>query len=218
MIIEEKGEIYMKVIAINGSPRKNGNTSQALKVMADELEQQGIEVETIQIGQLNIHGCIGCGYCWTSEENHCVFKDDIVNETAKKMRKADGFILASPTYYAGIAGTMKSFLDRVFYTSSDYFKYKVATSISVVRRAGGVDVVHQLNNYLNLAQTVMPPSQYWTIAYGLEKGEVHHDEEGIQTLRKNAKSMAWLLKTIDFGKENIPVPAEEDRAMTNFVR
>ncbi|WP_055668205.1 flavodoxin family protein [Desnuesiella massiliensis] len=208
----------MKVIAINGSPRKNGNTSQALKVMTDELEQQGIEIEIIQIGQLNIHGCIGCEYCFTSEENHCVFKDDIVNEVAKKMREADGFILASPTYYAGIAGTMKSFLDRVFYTSSDYFKYKVATSISVVRRAGGVDVVHQLNNYLNLAQTVMPPSQYWTVAYGLEKGEVHQDEEGIQTLRKNARSMAWLLKTIDAGKEKIPVPVEEDHVMTNFIR
>ncbi|WWU65534.1 flavodoxin family protein [Clostridium baratii] len=208
----------MKVIAINGSPRKNGNTSQALKIMADELEGQGIEVEIIQIGHLNIRGCIGCGYCRTSEENQCVFKDDIVNDVAKKMREADGFILASPTYYAGIAGTMKAFLDRVFYTSSKYFKYKVATSISVVRRAGGVDVVHQLNNYLNLAQTVMPPSQYWTIAYGLAKGEVIQDKEGIQTIRKNARSMAWLLNIIDAGKEKIPAPVDEDHVMTNFIR
>lgn len=208
----------MKVIAINGSPRKNGNTSQALKIMADELEGQGIEVEIIQIGHLNIHGCIGCGYCRTSADNQCVFKDDIVNDVAKKMREADGFILASPTYYAGIAGTMKAFLDRVFYTSSKYFKYKVATSISVVRRAGGVDVVHQLNNYLNLAQTVMPPSQYWTIAYGLAKGEVIQDKEGIQTIRKNARSMAWLLNIIDAGKEKIPAPVDEDHVMTNFIR
>lgn len=208
----------MKVIAINGSPRKNGNTIQALKIMADELEGQGIEVEIIQIGHLNIRGCIGCGYCRTSEENQCVFKDDIVNDVAKKMREADGFILASPTYYAGIAGTMKAFLDRVFYTSSKYFKYKVATSISVVRRAGGVDVVHQLNNYLNLAQTVMPPSQYWTIAYGLAKGEVIQDKEGIQTIRKNARSMAWLLNIIDAGKEKIPAPVDEDHVMTNFIR
>ena len=208
----------MKVIAINGSPRKDGNTNQALKIMAHELEQQGIEVEIIHIGHLNIHGCIHCGYCWTSEGNHCVFKDDIVNETAKKMREADGFILGSPTYYAGIAGTMKAFLDRVFFTSSGYFKYKAATSISVVRRAGGVDVVHQLNNYLNLAQTVIPPSQYWTVAYGMDKGEIIQDEEGIQTIRKNARSMAWLLKIIDAGKENIPVPVEEDHVMTNFIR
>jgi multimeric flavodoxin WrbA len=208
----------MKVIAINGSPRKNGNTDQALKIMTDELEQQGIEVEIIQIGHLDIHGCIHCGYCWTSEGNHCVFKNDIVNETAKKMREADGFILGSPTYYAGIAGTMKAFLDRVFFTSSGYFKYKVATSISVVRRAGGVDVVHQLNNYLNLAQTVMPPSQYWTVAYGMDKGEIIKDEEGIQTIRKNARSMAWLLKIIEAEKENIPAPVEEDHVMTNFIR
>ncbi len=208
----------MKVIAINGSPRKDGNTNQALKIMAHELERQGIEVEIIHIGHLNIHGCIHCGYCWTSEGNHCVFKDDIVNETAKKMREADGFILGSPTYYAGIAGTMKAFLDRVFFTSSGYFKYKAATSISVVRRAGGVDVVHQLNNYLNLAQTVIPPSQYWTVAYGMDKGEIIQDEEGIQTIRKNARSMAWLLKIIDAGKENIPVPVEEDHVMTNFIR
>ncbi|CUX47480.1 2-amino-4-deoxychorismate dehydrogenase [Clostridium sp. C105KSO15] len=208
----------MKVIAINGSPRKDGNTNQALKIMAHELEQQGIEVEIIHIGHLNIHGCIHCGYCWTSEGNHCVFKDDIVNETARKLREADGFILGSPTYYAGIAGTMKAFLDRVFFTSSGYFKYKVATSISVVRRAGGVDVVHQLNNYLNLAQTVIPPSQYWTVAYGMDKGEMIQDEEGIQTIRKNARSMARLLKIIDAGKENIPVPVEEDHVMTNFIR
>ncbi len=186
----------MKVIAINGSPRKGGNTSHALEVMADELRQQDIEVEIIQIGQLNIHGCISCGYCFTSEESHCVFKDDIVNEVAKKMREADGFILASPTYYAGIAGTMKAFLDRVFYTSSDYFKYKVATSIAVVRRAGGVDVVHQLNNYLNLAETVMPPSQYWTIAYGLEKERLTRMEKAFRHFVKMLAQWLGSLKQL----------------------
>lgn len=190
----------MKVIAINGSPRKNGNTSQALKIMADELEQHSIEVEIIQIGQLNIHGCIGCGYCWTSEENHCVFKDDIVNEVAKQMREADGFILASPTYYAGIAGTMKAFLDRVFFTSSDYFKYKVATSISVVRRAGGVDVIHQLNNYLNLAQTVMPPSQYWTVAYGMEKEKLFRMKKGFRLFVKMLDQWAGYLRQLTLEK------------------
>ncbi len=208
----------MKVIAINGSPHKAGNTSAALKLMAEELEQEGIEVETIQVGQLAVHGCISCGHCYNSENNQCVFKDDIVNEAAAKMREADGFILACPTYYAGIAGTMKSFLDRVFYTSSRYFKYKVGTSISVVRRAGGVDTVHQLNNYLNLAQTVTPPSQYWTIGYGRVEGEVLQDGEGIQTIRKNARAMAWLLKVIDASKDSIPLPKEEQRVMTNFIR
>lgn len=210
--------LIMKVIAINGSPHKAGNTSAALKLMAEELEQEGIEVETIQIGQHAIHGCIGCGHCRKSENNRCVFTDDIVNEAAAKMREADGFILASPTYYAGIAGTMKSFLDRVFYTSSSHFKYKVGTSISVVRRAGGVDTVHQLNNYLNLAQTVTPPSQYWTVGYGRVEEEVLQDGEGVQTIRKNARAMAWLLKIIDAGKGSIPLPKDEPKVMTNFIR
>lgn len=208
----------MKVIAINGSPRPDGNTAKALEIMANELRGEKIDVEIIQVGHHDIHGCIACGRCAASPDHQCVFKDDIVNEAAAKMRAADGFILASPTYYAGIAGTMKAFLDRVFYTSSGYFKFKVATSISVVRRAGGVDVVHQLNNYLSLAETVLPPSQYWTSAFGQQKGEVLADGEGIQTLRKNARAMAWLLKTVALGKERFPLPQEEDRVVTNFIR
>lgn len=208
----------MKVIAINGSPNENGNTARALGIMAEELRKQNIAVEIIQVGHQNIHGCTACGYCWTSDKNQCIFKDDILNEVSMKIREADGFILGSPTYYAGIAGPMKSFLDRLFFSSSDYFKYKVATSVAVVRRAGAVDVIHQLNNYLNLAQTVIPPSQYWTIAYGMDKGEILQDGEGIQTIRKNARAMAWLLTLIDAGKDTIPLPEDEERIMTNFIR
>jgi len=186
--------------------------------MAEELERQGIEVETIQIGQMKIQGCIRCMHCRTSEGNRCVNKDDIVNEVAAKMRAADGFILASPTYYAGIAGTMKDFLDRAFFSSVFHFKYKVGTSVAVVRRAGGVDVVHQLNNYLNLSQTVIAPSQYWTVGYGADSGEVISDEEGVQTLRRNAQYMAWLLKIIEETKDKIPHPADEPRVRMNFIR
>ncbi|MDR0767689.1 MAG: flavodoxin family protein [Methanosarcinales archaeon] len=208
----------MKVIAINGSPRADGNTAAALKVMSDELEKAGIDVEIIHVGSEQIHGCKACSYCRTSENNQCVIKDDSVNEIALKMREADGFILASPTYYAGISGTMKCFLDRVFYSSSRYFKYKVATSAAVVRRAGGVDVTHQLNNFLTLAETITPPSQYWMVGYGAAKGEVLKDDEGIQTLRKNARAMAWLLKVVDAGKCSVPFPEEEQRVMMNFIR
>ena len=208
----------MKVIAINGSPRANGNTAMALGWMTEELELQGIETETVQIGQREFHGCIACGYCEDSVQNLCVFQQDIANELILKMRQADGFLLGCPTYYGGIPGPMKSFLDRVFFSSSPYFRYKVATSVAVVRRAGGVDVVHQLNNYLNLAQTVIPPSQYWTIAYGMEGNEVLEDAEGMQTLRMNARSMAWLLKLIDAGKETLPPPEDEERVITNFIR
>lgn len=208
----------MKVIAVNGSPHKRGNTSAVLDVMTAELAKEGIEAEVIQIGEKLIHGCIGCGYCRTSEDHQCVFKDDMVNDVSKKMRKSDGIILAAPTYYAGIPGTMKAFLDRVFYSSSSYFKYKVGTAAAVVRRTGGLEVADQLNHFFNLAEMVSPPSQYWMVGYGRIAGEVLRDAEGIQTIRKNARAMAWLLKVIDAGGNSIPFPEEEERVMTNFIR
>jgi len=208
----------MKVTAINGSPQKDGNTHAALVAMGEILGSEGIDVEILHVGAKGIHGCIACGYCWTSKDNLCVFKDDVVNEYSLKMRASDGIILGAPTYYAGIAGDMKCFLDRVFFSSSRYFKHKVGTGIAVVRRAGGVDVVHQLMNFFNLAETITPPSQYWTVAYGMEKGEAAQDGEGMQTLRRNARSMAWLLKVLDATKATIPPPAGEERVMTNFIR
>jgi multimeric flavodoxin WrbA len=204
--------MLMKVIAINGSPRTNGNTATALKIMEEELEKEGISVEIVNIG----HGCTACGYCWENDE--CVFKDDPVNETAAKIREADGFILASPTYYAGIAGAMKSFLDRLFFSASSDFRYKVASAVTAVRRTGGIDTLHQLKNYLDLAQTVTPPSQYWTVVYGRAEGEMTQDGEGVQTIRKNARAMAWLIKVIEAGKKTIPLPQEEERVFTNFIR
>ena len=199
----------MKVIALNGSPRKDGNTAAALKIMAEELEKEGIAVETINIGHLAIHGCTACGYCADSKNNECIFKDDPVNETAAKIREADGFIIASPTYYAGIAGTMKSFLDRLFYSSSRHFKYKTAAAVTAVRRTGGIDTLHQLKNYLDLAQTVTPPSQYWTVVYGRAEGEMTQDGEGVQTTRRNARAMAWLMKVVSEGKKTVPLPTVE---------
>jgi multimeric flavodoxin WrbA len=208
----------MKAIAINGSPNKNGNTAIVLKLMAEELSKEGIEVETIQIGDKKLHGCTACGYCMRPESEGCVFKDDIVNETAQKMREADGIILGAPTYYGGIPGTMKSFLDRVFFSDPGTFKYKVGAAVAVVRRAGGVDVTRQLHNYFDLAEILTPPSQYWMAAYGMDKSEVLQDFEGIQTIRKNARAFAWLLKVVSAGREKFPTPPEEDRIMTNFIR
>ncbi|GAB7140439.1 flavodoxin family protein [Deferribacterales bacterium RsTz2092] len=206
----------LKVVAINGSPRSNGNTARALRVMTDELEVAGIATETVHIGNKSIAGCLACGACANTSDNLCVQKD-IVNEVALKVRAADGFILGSPTYYAGIAGTMKAFLDRMFYSSSRYFRYKVATMVSVVRRTGGLDVQHQLDNYLGLAGTITPPSQYWRVVYGREQGEALQDAEGIQTMRANARDMAWLLKTLDASKA-IPKPETEKRVWTHFIR
>jgi multimeric flavodoxin WrbA len=211
----------MKVVAINGSSHKDGNTAAVLEAMAQVLNEEGIDTEILQAGGQSIHGCVDCGYCRKSEGNRCVFNDDVVNAFSAKMRDADGIIIGAPTYYSGIPGDMKSFLDRTFFSSSSYFKYKVGTAAAVVRRAGGVDVIHQLMNYFNLAETVTPPSQYWTIAYGRDKREVLRDYEGMQTLRKNARAMAWLIKVIDASKGKIPTPdetAQEQRVFTNFIR
>jgi len=206
----------MHVIAINGSPHKNGNTFIVLQAMTAEFEKEGITTEIIHIGDELIHGCIGCAYCRKSENNQCVFKDDLVNEVAQKLRAADGFIFGSPTYYGGVAGTMKSFLDRLFYSSSKYLKNKVATSVAVARRAGTLDAVNQMNNFLKLGQTIMPASQYWPVVFGGAGGEVLQDGEGMQTVRKTAQSMAWILKSL--AAAALPIPEEEKRIMTNFIR
>jgi multimeric flavodoxin WrbA len=209
----------MKVIALNGSPRQESNTGKALLAMAEELAKDSIETEIITVGNQNIHGCHGCGYCFKSEGHHCAITMDCLNEVADKARAADGIILGAPTYYAGIAGAMKSFLDRLFYTSRQYFRGKAGASVAIARRAGAVDTIHQLNNYLNLAEMVISPSQYWVIAFGMEQGEIFKDLEGIQTIRRHARALAWLLKMIEATKTALPFPSgTEDRARTNFIR
>ena len=208
----------MRVIAINGSPHKNGNTYESLAVITGELQKQGIETEIVHIGNKVIRGCTGCKYCQKNEENNCVFNDDAVNETALKMAGADGIILGSPVYYSGIAGTMKSFLDRVFYTKSKYFRYKVCTAVVAVRRSGGVDTFHQLNNYFNLGEMIIVPSHYWSVIHGRNPGEVLLDSEGIQTVREVGKSMTWLMKSLDHAKNVIEKPEREEREWTHFIR
>ena len=211
----------LKVIAINGSPKRDGNTAEAIRAMAEVLREDGIETETLQVGGEPIRGCAACGHCRKSERNLCAFTDDAVNDFSLKMRSAEGIILGAPTYYAGIPGDMKSFLDRVFYSSSVYFKYKVGTAVVAVRRAGGIDALQGLMNFFDLGQTVTPPSQYWMIVFGREKKEILQDAEGMQTIRKNARAMAWLMKMIAETRGKIPTPDEikkEDRIFTNFIR
>lgn len=206
----------MKVILINGSPRKDGNTFTALSAAAAELAKENIETEIIHIGAELLHGCIGCGYCREHKQNLCVFGTDLVNEVSLKMREADGFIIGSPVYYSGIAGTMKSFLDRVFFSSSAYFRLKPAAALCAVRRSGGSSTFHQLNNYLNLAGTVIAPGMYWNVVHGRTPGEAEKDEEGLQTVRATAKNMAWLLKV--FADAKTPRPVPEKKISTNFIR
>jgi multimeric flavodoxin WrbA len=208
----------MKVLAINGSPRAESNTGRALSLMAEELAASGIETEIVQVGRENVRGCIGCRRCFADPDGRCVITGDSLNSVSEKARAADGLVLASPTYYAGIAGAMKCFLDRLFYSSSRYFRGKAGASLTIARRAGVVDVIHQLNNYMNLAEMLIAPSQYWMGVFGAAEGEILEDAEGLQTIRRSARGLGWLIRVIDASKNTIPFPPAEERQRTNFIR
>lgn len=213
----------MKVVAINGSPKNNGNTAQLIDIMAHELSHEGIETEVLHVGNKTIRGCFGCGGCAKNQDERCVAKDDAyVNVCIQKMKEADGIILGTPVHWAGIAGTMKSFLDRAFYVSSangNLFRHKVGASIVAVRRSGGVSTFDAMNHYLTYAEMIMPTTNYWNVAHGRVPGEVHEDLEGIQIARVLGKNMAWMLKMAQCAKENnIIAPEREAKIMTNFVR
>lgn len=211
----------MKVIAFNGSPRKNGNTYEAIKAVANELEKENIEVEVIHVGNKVIRGCLACGGCSRNMNERCVIENDEVNEWIQKMKEADGIILGSPVHYSAIAGTMKSFLDRVFLVTSvngGMLRHKVGASVVAVRRSGGVPTFDQLNNYINYSEMVMPTSNYWNVVHGTEPGEATQDEEGMQIMRVLGKNMSWLMKLIHSGKDNIEENKREDKVFMNFIR
>lgn len=209
----------MKVLAFNGSPRGDGNTYQAIEIVANELREEGIEVEILNVGNKNIRGCMACFKC--KETGKCVIKDDIVNEYVEKMKDADGIILGSPVYYSGIAGTMKSFLDRAFLVNGangNYLRHKVGTSISVVRRTGGMPTLDNMDRYIQYSEMFVPTGNYWNVLHGANKGEILQDGEGTQIGRVLGKNMAWLMKAVELGKKEIPMPEREEKEWTNFIR
>lgn len=210
----------MKVVAFNGSPKKEGNTYLAIKIVANELEKEGIEVEIIHVGDKNIRGCLACNMCAKNKNERCAI-DDEVNDWIQKIKNADGVIFASPVHYASIAATMKAFLDRAFYVASSnggLFRHKVGAALVTVRRSGGVTTFNQLNNYLNYAEMLIPTTNYWNVIHGASPGEVMQDEEGIQIMRVLGKNMAWLLKLVENGKGKIDEPEKEPKVFTNFIR
>jgi multimeric flavodoxin WrbA len=210
----------MKVVAINGSPRKEGNTALALGAMAEVLHAEGIETEIIHIGGQSIHGCVGCGTCARKKNGQCVFTGDPLNETVQKMKAADGIILGSPVYYAGIAGTMKCFCDRAFYVASangGWFSGKVGTAVVSARRSGTTPTFAGLNYYLTIANMFVAGSGYWNNVHGAGAGEAAQDGEGMQTVRNAARNMAWFLKMREAGRD-VPTPEYDYGARTNFIR
>ena len=205
----------MKVLMLNGSPRKNGNTSIALDEVRKILEAEGIEVETIQVGNMDISGCRGCLYC--KENGKCV-KDDIVNEIAAKLEQADGLVVGSPVYYASANGTLVCLLDRLFYSTKFNKTMKVGASVAVARRGGCSATFDELNKYFAIAGMPIVPSQYWNSVHGRVPGDAQKDEEGLQTMSTLGRNMAFLLKSIALGKEKYGIPEKEPAVMTSFIR
>lgn len=205
----------MKVLIINGSPRKGGNTSIALREMENVFADEVIEYETLQIGGLDIRGCIACGSC--AKNGKCAF-DDIVNEAAEKFKEADGLVAASPVYYASANATLIAFLDRLFYSTGFDKTMKVGASVVCARRGGCSATFDELNKYFTIAGMPVASSQYWNSIHGREKGEAEMDEEGRQTMRALARNMAFLIKSIALGKEKYGLPQKEPWTPTHFIK
>lgn len=190
----------MKVLLINGNPKANGCTYTALSEIANELEKENIETEIFHIGNKPIRGCIGCGGCYTT--NKCVFNDDVVNDGIEKVKKADGIILGSPVHYAAASGAITSFLDRLFYAyGGKFLAHKPGAAIVSCRRGGSTAAFEQLNKYFTISNMPIVSSQYWNMVHGNTPEEVKQDLEGMQTMRVLGQNMAWLLKSIQSGKE-----------------
>ncbi|MBR1384208.1 MAG: flavodoxin family protein [Ruminococcus sp.] len=205
----------MKVIIINGSPRKNGNTSIALNEIIRVFSQEGIEVRLYEIGNKDIRGCIACNSC--SQRGKCVF-DDPVNVIAEDFKDADGLVAASPVYYASANATLIACLDRLFYSTGFDKTMKVGAAVAVARRGGCSATFDEINKYFTISGMPVASSQYWNSVHGMNKGEAEMDAEGLQTVRTLARNMVFLMRSIALGKEKYGLPEQEPWQGTNFIR
>ena len=210
----------MKVVAINGSPRKGGNVSQCLDIMAKEFVREGIEYEVLQPGP-RVHPCMACYHCLEKGTLHCVQNDDMVNEIIDKCIEADGIILASPVYHGAIAGSMKCVMDRVMLAAGcgeNQFHHKVGAAFCTLRRSGGMETYQQLLGIMDAMEMVIVTSDYWGAVHGADPGEAMQDIEGTEVVAKLARNIAWMVKVIDAAKGKIDPPETHKRTFTNFIR
>ena len=214
-VTEKERKEKMKVLLINGSPRKEGNTYLALREMEKIFEQEQVESEIIHIGNKPIRGCIACRVC--AQKGKCVF-DDCVNEIAPKFQEADGIIIGSPMYYASANGTLVSFLDRLFFSTPFDKTMKVGASVVVARRGGLSSTFDELNKYFTICGMPIASGQYWNSVHGREIGEAAEDAEGLQGMRTLARNMSFLMKAIALGKEQFGLPKKEEFQRTDFIR
>ena len=205
----------MKVLLINGSPRTEGNTYTALYEMEKVFKEEGIETEILQVGNKDVRGCVACGSC--AKNGKCVF-DDLVNEAAPKFEECDGIVVGSPVYYASANATLVAFLDRLFYSTGFDKTMKVGASVVAARRGGLSATFDELNKYFTISGMPVASSQYWNSIHGRTPGEAKEDAEGLQTMRVLARNMAFLMKSIELGKEKHGLPKKEERVSTHFIR
>lgn len=190
--------IDLKVIAFNGSPRKNGNTEQSLRLVLNELEAAGIETELIQLGGRKVFGCLACGKCFESKDLRCIRRDDEMNDFIAKMNEADGILIGSPTYFSNVSTEVKALIDRAGFVNKandgELLRGKAGAGVVAVRRAGATFVYSALNFFFGIAEMNIPSSSYWNMTLALNPGDVQQDEEGIATFKTLGKNMAQLLK------------------------
>nr|WP_287411941.1 flavodoxin family protein [Pseudodesulfovibrio sp.] len=189
----------MKVVAFNGSARKGGNTKEMINRVFTKLEAEGIETELIELGGKKMHGCIACMKCFKNKDRKCAVKNDFVNDCIAAMDDADGIILGSPTYFATISTEMSALIDRagmVARANDDMFARKVGASVAVARRGGAIQTFNTLNAFFFIGQMVVPGSHYWNMGFGMNKGEITQDVEGMETMDILGKNMAWLMKKL----------------------
>lgn len=205
----------MKVLLLNGSPHKEGCTFVALNEMIRVFSEEGIETELIQVGSQPVRGCVACGYC---AKNHKCVQNDIVNEIASKFEQADGLVVGSPVYYAGPNATLTAALDRLFYSSPFSKALKVGAAVTSCRRGGNETTFDRLNKYFGIAGMPIAGGQYWNGIHGKNADEARRDAEGLQSMRTLARQMAFLMKSIELGKQTYGEPEREPHVFTNFIR
>ena len=189
----------LKVVAFNGSPRKNGNTSILIRQVLSVMEDKGIETETVQVGGKPIRGCIACFKCMENKNRHCAVDKDMLNDCVDRMAVADGIILGSPTYFASMTPEIKALIDRagmVSRANDMMFRRKVGAAVVAARRAGTVHTFDSINHFFTIGEMIVPGSSYWNMGFGREKGEVNDDAEGMAVMKTLGENMAWLLEKI----------------------
>lgn len=207
----------MKVLLINGSPRENGNTARALKEIADTVEKEGLETETVWIGRKPVRGCIACYACAEKQLGRCIFDDDIANRIVEKLPAADAIVVGAPTYYGQPAGQFLAVWQRVCFSAGAHIKGKPAASVAVCRRGGSTAAFQCMNMPFEMLSSVVIGSQYWNVVFGRDAGECAQDAEGMQTMRTLGRNLAWVVRNLK-REGAIPRPEQEPWQPMHFIR